>query len=194
MNFLAHLYITRHQSEKVVIGNFIADAVKGRNGVKVYSEKVQLGIRVHREIDEFTDSHPIFKKGTKRLHENYGKFSPVIMDIFYDHILASKWDDYSDLPLQVFADKHYELIDRNFDLLPARTRLWFNYMRANNLLYNYSKEEDIDLVLQRMDHRTGRISGMSTAINELREFKKEYTLEFKEFFDQILDHIDSLFY
>ena len=43
--------------------------------VSNYPEHIQSGIRIHREIDSFTDTHPLFKKGTKRLHSNYGKFA-----------------------------------------------------------------------------------------------------------------------
>jgi len=193
MNFLAHLYLTKDLSEKVSIGNFIADAVKGQKAIEEYDEEMQLGIRIHREIDSFTDQHALFLKGTKRLHEKYRKFSGIIMDIFYDHILAIHWDQYSELSLRQFATYQYDMIERHKEFLPDRTRLWFDYMRTNDLLFTYSKEETIDITFERMDKRTGNISGMSTAINELRLYKEEYSLEFGEFFEAIKMHIESTF-
>ena len=194
MNFLAHLFLTSNQPEKVVMGNFIADAVKGKKGLEAYDKSFQLGIKIHREIDSFTDSHMLFQKGTKRLHTNYGKFSPIIMDIYYDHILASNWDHYSELPLQEFARSQYELIERHYTYLPERTKLWFGFMKTHDLLFNYKKEEGIDFVFKRMDTRTGGISGMRTAINELREFKGEYTDEFEVFFGEIRVHLGERFF
>ena len=194
MNFLAHLYLTKDRPDKVVIGNFIADAVKGKKAMLSYDEEVQLGMRIHREIDDFTDKHILFQKGTKRLHGTYGKYAGVIMDIYYDHILASNWNEYSDKPLQSFANSQYRLIEDNIALLPDRTMMWFSYMRHNNLLYNYSKLEDIDLVFRRMDQRFGGVSGMRTAVNELKLFINEYATEFKEFFEDMQVHLQKKFF
>ncbi len=58
MNFLAHLYLSGN-SEELLIGSFIADAVKGSN-FEGYHPQVVKGIKLHRCIDTFTDSHPVF--------------------------------------------------------------------------------------------------------------------------------------
>lgn len=194
MNFLAHLYLTSGQSEKVIIGNFIADAIKGNKAVEKYHNEIQMGIRIHREIDDFTDRHSLFLKGTRRLHPNYGKFAPIILDIYYDHILAVNWTQYSGISLQKFAQSQYDLIDRHLNLLPGRTRLWFEYMKSHNLLYRYSNEEGIDFVLKRMDHRTAGISGMGAALNEINDHKETYAMEFHQFFEEIRSHIADRFF
>ena len=193
MNYLAHLYLTKNYSEEISVGNFIADAVKGQKALSNYPEQIQSGIRVHREIDSFTDTHPLFKKGTKRLHSNYGKFAGIILDIFYDHILAENWDQYSEDSLENFAQSQYSLITTHWIHLLLRTQYWYHYMYHNNLLVTYAKEAVIELVLQRMDKRLGSISEMGRAIVELRTYKDEYTEEFRTFFQEIQEHLSSRF-
>ena len=117
MNYLAHLFLTKDYHEEVSVGNFFADAVKGNNAISKYPEQIQKGIRIHREIDSFTDSHPLVKKGTKRLHPNYGKFAGIIVDIFYDHLLADNWEQYSEIPLVEFAQAQYNLITKHWNHL-----------------------------------------------------------------------------
>jgi acyl carrier protein phosphodiesterase len=185
MNYLAHLYLSKDETEKVSIGNFIADAIKGSNSLHRFEEEIQRGIYLHRAIDDFTDNHALFKQGSKRLHTRYRKFSPVIVDIFYDHILASHWKEYSELPLQDFADKQYACILKYIDLLPERTRLWQAYMRRYNLLHDYSKAETITFVLQGMDNRTGGLSGMSSAMEEFTAHKSSYIEEFRVLFEDL---------
>jgi len=189
MNFLAHLYLTKDYSEEVSVGNFIADAIKGQKALSFYPKDIQLGIRIHREIDSFTDTHPQFKEGTKRLHSNYGKFAGIILDIFYDHILASNWDKYSKGSLEDFAQSQYDLITTHWVYLPERTQYWYQYMYQNNLLVDYAREDVIKLVLERMDKRLGSISGMGKAIEELRMFKDEYTQEFKTVFQELQERL-----
>ena len=54
MNYLAHIFLSG-SSPKSRIGGFVADAVKGR--YDNYPLAMQLGIWLHRKVDEFTDNH-----------------------------------------------------------------------------------------------------------------------------------------
>ena len=90
MNFLSHLYLAG-DSEELIIGNFIADAVKG-SAFNQFSPGIQKGIVLHRKIDTFTDSHPVVELSKQRLRERYKKYASVIIDIYYDHYLAKNWN------------------------------------------------------------------------------------------------------
>ena len=79
------------------------NGIKG-NDYKNFPKEIQTGILLHRHIDTYTDSHPIVRLSTKRLHEKYGHYSGVIVDILYDHFLAKNWENYSDIdPLTFFV-------------------------------------------------------------------------------------------
>ena len=91
----------------------MADSIKGRQ-YKAFDKNIQKGILLHRQIDTSTDAHPNFKSSTKRLHANYGHYSGIIVDIFYDHFLAKNWKDYSNQNLSEFANKNYRLFQKNF--------------------------------------------------------------------------------
>jgi len=191
MNFLAHLYLTKDLPEKVSIGNFMADAVKGRNALDRYPAEIHKGILIHREIDDFTNKHTLFQQGTRRLHNTYGKYAGVILDIFYDYFLAVNWDQYCEIDLAVFARSRYQMIDRYMHYLPDRTLLWFAYMKQHDLLFNYSREEGISFVLRGMDRRTGGISGMGGAIKELKDHQESFNREFISFFADIQSYLKS---
>ena len=92
MNFLAHLYLSP-EDDHITLGNFIADAVKGKEFYK-YNDKIKEGILLHRAIDKYTDQHPVFKRSTQKLNGKYKKYSAVITDIYYDHFLAKNWNNY----------------------------------------------------------------------------------------------------
>jgi acyl carrier protein phosphodiesterase len=73
MNFLAHIYLSNN-NDLIKIGNFMADGIRGKHYEHLPLE-VQKGIILHRAIDTFTDAHPIFREGTKRLHEKYHHYA-----------------------------------------------------------------------------------------------------------------------
>src|SRR6478609_22744 len=118
MNFLAHIFLSNDQDE-IIIGNFIADAVKGNN-YKIYSEEVQKGILLHRQIDYFTDTHSVFIQSRTRLREEFGKYAGVVGDIFYDHFLAANWTQFHPTPLDLYSKEIYSLIEQNWSILPPK--------------------------------------------------------------------------
>ena len=104
MNFLAHTYLSGC-NEEIIVGNFMGDYVKGSRYMD-FPEMVKKGILIHRDIDTFTDMHLITRRSKQMVAAKYSKYAGIIIDIFYDHFLASLWDDYSNLPLSDFVNKH----------------------------------------------------------------------------------------
>ena len=186
MNFLAHIYLSNNDSE-VAIGNFISDSIRGKK-YKDYPEAIQVGILLHREIDTFTDAHKIVRQSTKRLHENYGHYAGVIVDILYDHFLAKNWHQYSDMPLADFIEDFYDNLEAHFDILPKRVKQLMPYMIGDNWLLSYKDISGIQKVLEGMNRRTKNRSKMNLAIKELKEFYDEFEQEFTLFFAELIAH------
>jgi acyl carrier protein phosphodiesterase len=177
MNYLAHIFLSDGQPE-VMIGNFIADSIKGSK-YNVYPVEIQKGILLHRQIDTMTDAHPAFRNSTKRLHKNYGHYSGIIVDIFYDHFLAKNWTDYSDVPLTDYIQEFYKILRNNFEVLPDNIQKMAPLMMESNWLLSYAGLEGIDRVLGGMNRRTKNKSGMDKAGQELREFYTLFEADFK---------------
>lgn len=184
MNYLAHLYLSG-TNEFVTLGNFFADGIKGKD-YKKYPKDIQIGILLHREIDTFTDAHQTVRQSTKRLHEKYGHYSGVIVDILYDHFLAKNWSIYSETPLDVYIDSFYDSLKEHFDILPSRIQHMMPYMIADNWLLSYASIEGITKVLEGMNRRTKNRAQMNRAVNELQEFYTEFESEFTLFFEELI--------
>jgi acyl carrier protein phosphodiesterase len=183
MNFLAHIYLSG-DNDLIKIGNFMADGIRGKQ-FENYHLEIQKGIILHRFIDTYTDSHEIFRKSTKRLHEKYHHYAGVIVDVFYDHFLAKNWNQYSDEELEIFVAHFYQSLQDNFDLLSERTQGMMPYMIEQNWLVSYKTVEGIHQILTQMDRRTKNESKMRFASNELMEFYDDFENEFTTFFDDL---------
>ena len=184
MNFLAHIYLSFGDDE-ITIGNFIADSIKA-NKYKHLPDRIQKGILLHREIDTYTDAHPIPRVSSKRLHQNYSHYSRVIVDIFYDHFLAKNWKQYSDTPLEIFVDKFYDLLEDNYTILPDGTKRMIPYMISDNWLLNYAQMDGISRVLSGMNRRTNNKSKMNFAILDLEKNYEAFEVEFTDFFNELV--------
>ena len=163
----------------------MADGIRG----KQYSHlppNIQKGILLHRAIDTFTDSHPVFRQSTKRLHQNYHHYAGVIVDVFYDHFLAKNWARYSDEKLEDFVGRFYTSLYDNYDILTDKTQQLMPYMIEHNWLVNYQYTEGIARILLRMDQRTKNSSKMQFSIIELKDFYLEFETEFTIFFEDLI--------
>ncbi len=92
MNYLAHAYLSFHNPD-ILAGNMISDFVKGKKQFD-YPSIIQKGIRLHRDIDTFTDQHPSTKKGKEDFKPAVGSYSGAFMDVVYDHFLALDTDEF----------------------------------------------------------------------------------------------------
>ncbi len=181
MNFLAHIYLSGDDQE-LQIGNFIADSVKGKKYLH-YPERIQDGIKLHRQIDSYTDHHPIVRQSISRLFPVYGHYSGVIVDIFYDHFLASLWQDYTTIPLDEYIATFYSLLQSHYEILPTRIQNFMPYMLSDNWLLSYARIDGIERILFQMDQRrTTHKSNMHLAVKELKEYYEDFKSEFRLFF------------
>jgi acyl carrier protein phosphodiesterase len=184
MNFLAHAYLAG-EDEGLIIGNFIADSVKGSYW-KEYTLDIQKGILLHRKIDEFTDSHPLVLIGKRRLYKNYSKYSGVIIDIFLDHFLAANFCKYSNKTLEQFSTDFYHTIISNQEVLNDYGNKIIYYMQKNNWLLSYSSIKGIENTLTAMTKRSGVIYNLNESILELQNHYLEYETEFFVFFQEMI--------
>lgn len=183
MNFLAHALLSG-DDENIIVGNFIADHVKGK-AIEKYAEEIRLGIALHREIDAFTDAHPVVRRSIVRLRNGHGKYAGVITDMFYDHLLAVNWNRYSGVLLRQFTSGIYKVMMKHFLILPPKTRRILPYMMADDWLAGYASLENLQRALSGMAQRTSFESGMQHAVQSLREDYALFNKDFTEFFSQL---------
>lgn len=190
MNLLAHIYLSG-DSEKLLIGNFIADFIKG-NRFKHYEDEIIKGIFVHRKIDSYTDQHPVVKESMAHLRPSFGLFSGIIVDIFYDHFLARNFALYADESLEDFAQKSYRILQEYRQVLPPKVQEFLPYMMKQNWLINYGTREGIYKSLKGISRRSTYAHELENAVGHLEAYYEEFNQEFQRFFPDIQNYVANL--
>lgn len=191
MNFLAHLLLSGDDDE-VIIGNFIGDYVKGHDLTK-YSEKVRKGIMLHRNIDWFTDNHPIVRENKKLFQKFYGKYAGILIDIIYDHFLIMNWKAITSTPFPLFVDNINATIRNNFDLLPVELESVYISFIKNKWLLKYETLDGIELVFNKMSQITSLPSHTKFAIDVIKENYQLLNDSFMTFFPQLQNFVEKKF-
>lgn len=189
MNFLGHLLVSG-KAPLTIVGNFMADAVKGRD-LSGWSAGLQTGIRMHRRIDSFTDNHPLTLVGRERLRAHCGKYAGVALDLFYDHAIALNWSKLGKEPLPVYAQQMYKLLQDHAHLMPQRTQQMLPYMVRQDWLTAYATLPGIGRALAGLSARVPGGEVLFGAESVLEAHRTEFVEECLAFLPQLRQHVDQ---
>lgn len=185
MNHLAHFFLSFEQ-ESLLVGNYMADFALGSSYLEMHPE-IQQGVLLHRFIDNFTDSHPAVQKSKTRITKTQGKYTPVVVDVFYDHLLAINWNYYSKESLSAFAAKTYKQLDQHKQLFPERLLLRFEHMKTHDWLTHYATSYGIERALAGLSKRAKFDNQMEHAFESLILEKESLQKDFHHFFPEMIE-------
>lgn len=184
MNFLAHFYLAYGDPDRLA-GQFIADAVKGKNFTQ-YAEGIQQGILQHREIDVQTDSHPAVLHLRSLLRAEVGLLSSVAIDVYFDHILAKRWSTVHAQPLSAFAADTYGQLLSYQAIMPERMQVTLKYMSMHDWLSHYEHKEGIRRSLLGLSKRVSGGEKLLIASDLLEEMMTEIERAFDLVFPDLV--------
>ena len=190
MNFLAHIYLSGDVDE-VKIGNFIGDYVKG-SAFHIYPENIKKGILLHRFIDSFTDKSTHTIDAKQLFAPKYRKYAGIVIDIIYDHYLASNWDKYSFTPLEEYIDDFHNLLVRSNEMLPKEVQEFIPRLIKNKRLYSYREIGGVWSVLKTMPKYTSLPDHTDFAIETLKNNYEFLKHNFFLFFSDIIYYIKTV--
>ncbi len=179
MNYLAHLHLGGPLPEQL-LGSLYGDFVKGRLEGR-FSAPLEAGIRLHRQIDAFTDSHPLVLGAIGRFPAERRRYAGIIVDVFFDHCLARHWADYSQQPLADFSRHVYRVLAAEADL-PGRLAAMAPHMIAEDWLGSYRDFRVIERVLQGISRRLSKPEGLAGAFEEVQALYEPLSEDFRAFY------------
>jgi acyl carrier protein phosphodiesterase len=191
MNYLAHAYLSFRQPE-ILVGNMISDFVKGKKQFD-YPPTVQQGIRLHRDIDTFTDQHPATKRAKEFLKPAVGAYSGAFVDVVYDHFLALDKTHFTETSLQDFVQGAYAQLHARTALLPERFAVMLPYMSAHNWLYNYRFTDGIEKSFGGVVRRAQYLDGSAEVFKLFLAHYDALREEYEEFFPDLYRFTSSQF-
>ncbi len=189
MNYLAHLFLAGPHPG-LMVGGFIADWIKGK-AIDQYSIEIQNGIKLHRAIDHFTDTHPIMEQVKAQLRPKYRKYSGVIADVLADHYLAINWNRYSSVSLLDFSANAYSVLHLNKQHMPEKAHFMLHYMSLQDWLFNYQYAEGIKRALNGLSRRAIFESRMEEAYADWECNTVLFEQLFAVFIPQIMEFCDE---
>ena len=188
MNYLAHLYLARHDDEALVgalLGDFVGSARLGE-----WPAPVRREIRLHWRIDAYTDHHPAVRAAKALFPEGRRRYAGIVLDVYFDHLIARDWPRWHAEPLDDFNARVYGLLMSRLPTLPDRLRRIAPRMAEGDWLGGYRQRGSVDRAVRGIATRLSRNGDkLVQALDVLHSHEADVDAAFEAFFPDLVEFV-----
>jgi acyl carrier protein phosphodiesterase len=173
-----------------MLGGVVADFARNPE-VAALPPDVRAGVRLHRLVDGFTDRHPVVHRSITRVAARAGWFAGVVIDIYFDHLLARDWARYSPEPLPAFARRAYRTLEDRFAVAPPAAQGFIRSFVDNDLIAKYATPDGIAETLARVSRAIAvripkRAVWLPDALPDLAAADADLAADFAAFYPELI--------
>lgn len=183
VNFLAHSLLGFNNSE-LIAGQFCGDFVRGSN-LSHFPEGVERGIRLHRHLDRFTDTHPALIPVRQAIPDVPRRFAGIVVDVMFDHYLAQRWDEVSQVSLDHHAKSVISALNLHEEHFPLPLKRFTRLLEREDILQKNIHLPSIELTLSRIASRSTKFDALALNIEQLEPLREILIEPFNTFFPDL---------
>ena len=185
MNHLAHFKVA-YPDPGLLVGSFLGDFVKGRLKGE-FPIHVERGIRLHRSVDAYVDSHPTAQNSARRFASDFRRYGPIMVDVIYDHFLAEHWQTWHHESIDDFCETVFSVLAAHRDLLPSSARKTADRMMASRSLAKYHHAGFVAGSFEHISQRLTRNNPLANGYEQFARNREELRNDFNCFFPELLN-------
>jgi len=191
MNHFAHLVLSQPTLESTV-GNLLGDFARGLDQDSL-PQAVMAGLRNHRAVDRFTDTHPRVQAMKSVFSDERRRFAGIALDIYFDHLLINHWQQFEQRQLESLIGEFYQRMAEGRELMPDE-----NMRSVTRRMVEYDwfgSYRDIEAVAESLDRVAGRIRFANRFDNAIEDLLRNHDMicdGFLEFYPQLQQHVTEL--
>ena len=146
MNHFAHLVLSQPTLESTV-GNLLGDFARGLDQNSL-PQAVMDGLRNHRAVDRFTDTHPRVQAMKSAFSGERRRFAGIALDIYFDHLLINHWQQFEQRQLESLIGDFYHRMAQGRSMMPGasaspiglkiRSRIYWRIMHRFAMVFSNS--------------------------------------------------------
>ena len=185
MNLLAHLHLSEGRPVATAAGNTLADYMR-RTGATSIDPDFERGVRLHRSIDAYTETHPLTRLARACISPARRRLGGIIIDVAYDYFLSRDWSRYSSVPLEHFVATRLTAIQRYLEGHPSPLRPLVDRAIAQGWLLSYGTMEGLRTTFERVATRAPAAVLLRGAEEEVERNGDHIRSAFAEFYPQLM--------
>lgn len=146
---------------------------------------VEQGIRLHRYLDRYTDTHPALAGVRESMPDVPRRFAGIVMDVMFDHHLARRWEQVSALSLDGHACFVHDALTRHEAHFPQPLKRFMRILDNESILQKNVHLESIELTLARIASRSEKFHVLALGVEQLEPLRESLTEPFNAFYPDL---------
>jgi acyl carrier protein phosphodiesterase len=180
VNHLAHVWLAG-DDPAMTVGAIVADYSRGAPDPR-WSRGVRDGVRLHRRIDAWTDTHALQAQARALFEAPFRRYAGIVLDVWFDHLLAVDFENLTGESLRAFCDRAYAtLLAGDAPELPAAHRVFITRLARYDGLYAYRERDHLDAVYTRIGERLARSNPLASALPVVEALERPLARMFAQF-------------
>ena len=148
------------------------------------------GIKLHRKIDVFSNNSDTFRKSAARINSKQRRFSGILIDMYFDHILAKHWSTLHSKRLADFSQYIYQVVLKDRPENPQKFRKVSRMIVDQDWFRAYTTIDGITQQIERLGCRLKRGNALLGGAKDLVAELKFFELDFFQFIEEAKDFSD----
>ena len=190
MNYLAHLLLAGDDPD-LLVGSLLGDFLKGPVPATLPA-RLAAGVRLHRAVDAYSDHHPSFRRSVARVPTALRRYGPIMVDVYYDHLLARGWAHHDGRSLEEFAGYSYGLLSSRQAVLPEPAQRWVARIVEADLLVAYRQPATVEGALRHLGQRLRQPRDLAAGLPAMQRQDAALRGDFENFFPALRRHCEAL--
>jgi len=190
MNFLAHLVLAEPNAG-ARLGNLLGDFCHGVD-VQSLPAVVRAGVLRHRAIDRFTDTAAEVKAAKALFSPQRRRFAPVIVDVWFDHLLLQHWDLLESRAFAPLCQQIYQDLWQQRASMPAAMAETVTSMVRHDWFASYRYSENVASALDRIAGRIRFANHFAGSIAEVAQHQRALEQLFLQFYPRLQAFVQQL--
>ncbi|CAK9884088.1 MAG: Acyl carrier protein phosphodiesterase [Candidatus Erwinia impunctatus] len=185
MNYLAHLHLASLAGSSL-LGNMMADFIRG-NPADHWPADISGGIRFHRRIDAFTDTHPDVRLARSYFRPETYRVSAITLDLIWDHFLSLHWQQIEQrITLTDFLQQTQHHLIPQLPATPPAFQKMNHALWQGRWLENYARPDYLEDVLKAMARRRPRLHALADSWQDFITHYDFFETKFWQFYPKLL--------
>ena len=189
MNYLAHLLLSGPDRD-IQVGGLLGDFVKGPLRQELPTA-IEFGISLHRKIDVITDLHPQFVAAAGVLSPPWRRYRGILLDIYFDHLLATRWNEFHSQPLADYCQDFYRHLAIHHSSLPPRARHFCEVAPKVQWLESYAINDVMPTVCNNVGKRLRHPIPLGDVWPDLEKEREFLNQSFDGLMKELLDFAEN---
>jgi len=119
------------------------------------------------------------------------RFAGILVDMFYDHLLARHWSRFADRQLEDFTRDVYQQLRAQREWMPERAWTVVHYMSEQDWLSSYAELAHLHRAVDNMARRLRRENALPGGVAELEAAYDGFEADFLAFMPELQRYAEA---